>query len=314
MLRHSTGKPLRIVAIVLALACTGAGATAATRHAFDISQGTGSGGARDFLQGTASGGALQGEVASSPDTGISLPFGLFGVYDPPGSTFGVGVLGVSTTGYAIAGESLSATQPTMLAYAGGGGIGLEATSSSSSSAEAIYAEARGSGNGIIAQADGAANGVRGNSDSAYNGVYGNNTGSGAGVLGFSQSGQGVYAYSAGGVGAFVVNGNDSMDTMTIDQGQYPSTGDALYVENQLGGLLAVESNGNLLIRGSLTSGDMSTQRTHNPNSDVMSYSAQTSQPVIEDFGTAQLVDGSATVALASDFRQTIDGTTRYLVS
>ena len=338
MLRISLGRPARIVATVLILACTAAGATAATRHVLTLSQGSGSGGAVDYLQGTASGGALQGEVATSPDTGITVPFGLFGVYDPPGSTFGVGVLGVSTTGYAIAGESLS-SQPTMLAYAGGGGIALEATTSSNSFAQAIYAEAKGGGDAMQSIADGSGDAVdaiaRGGGDGirassmqnaaveadtsgleatilAYNSSSaGSTNGSYVGISALATSGNGIFAESENAVGAYITNQSKTKDTMVIDQ-PVSSSAYALFIENANNGLLAVNTNGNLYVRGTVTA-DASLQRTHNPNSTAMSYSAQTSQPVMEDFGTAQLVDGSATVALAADFRETIDGTSRYLV-
>ncbi len=142
-----------IALIVGATTVTSAGAATYHRFTATTSASSGSGGATTTLQTTASGSALQGEVAASPNTSISLPFGVLGEYNPSGSTFGTGVLGISTTGYAVAAEALSA-QPTMLADAGGTGIGLEALTAANSSAQAIYAEAKGTGDGIDAQADG----------------------------------------------------------------------------------------------------------------------------------------------------------------
>jgi len=44
----------------------------------------------------------------------------------------------------------------------------------------------------------------------------------------------------------------------------------------------------------------------------MTYGEQSTVPTMDDVGYAQLVDGSATVPLAADFRQTVDGS-RYMV-
>lgn len=140
--------------IVLTLACAAAlSAAALARERFTVTQNSGSGGAQAFLQTSASGGALQGETASSVNSSIRLPFGVLGEYDAAGSTFGIGVVGISTTGYAVGAEALS-TQPSILAYPGGGGIGLEAvTPSGTSTAPAIYAESAANGPAIQAVTD-----------------------------------------------------------------------------------------------------------------------------------------------------------------
>ncbi len=174
----------RPAALGLAL-CAGASvaAGAAGLHRAVVSQSSGSGGAVNFLNANASGGALEGNTGSA-DTGIQLPFGVLGAYDTASSSpFGIGVIGVSTTGYAVAAEALSA-QPSILAYAGGTGAGLEATSAANGSADAIDAEAKGSGNGMSAYADG----------------------NGEGGMFFSQSGLALNAQSyAGDDAAYIYN-------------------------------------------------------------------------------------------------------------
>jgi hypothetical protein len=172
--------------IAIAFAVCAAGITAASAagvHRFTVSQGSGSGGATNFLNANTSGGALEGNTGAA-DTGIALPFGVLGAYDnSSSSTFGVGVLGISTTGYAIAAESL-ANEPSIIAYPGGSGIGLESTSSASGAGDSIYSEAKGNGNGLTAIAD--------------------NGGFGAEIS--AQSGNAVYATSVSGdAGAFVAN-------------------------------------------------------------------------------------------------------------
>ena len=101
------------------------GAEAATLHRLAVSSATGSGGATTFLQSSASGGALQGEVATSARTNITIPFGVLGEYDAAGSAFGTGVLGIATTGYGVGAESLSATQPSFIGINTSGGPGGE---------------------------------------------------------------------------------------------------------------------------------------------------------------------------------------------
>ncbi len=114
---------------VLAATLTASAAGAATLHRFAITQTTGSEGAQAVLQTSATGGAFQGEVGgSSANTSIKIPFGLLGEYDAPStSQFGVGTLGISTTGYGVAGESLG-NQPSVLGFAGGQGSGVEGVS------------------------------------------------------------------------------------------------------------------------------------------------------------------------------------------
>ena len=62
---------------------------AATIHHFDSAASSGSEGASAFTNASAAGSALQGTVASSPDTSFSIPFGVLGEYNF-GSQFGIG--------------------------------------------------------------------------------------------------------------------------------------------------------------------------------------------------------------------------------
>jgi hypothetical protein len=160
MLRFTSHFSRRFTASALVCGVTVTGVGAATVHRYVVSQAAGSAGATAFVQtGSASSSALQGEVASSANTSIAIPFGVLGEYNASGSTFGVGTIGISTTGYGLAGESLSNTQASILANPGGNGIGIEATTTSTSSSPAVYAEAKGSGAGATFQADGSGDGA-----------------------------------------------------------------------------------------------------------------------------------------------------------
>lgn len=191
MFTHTSARRAALVLSVAAITASAAGA--ATLHRFAVSQTTGSGGAQTILQSSASGGALQGEVASSANASIKVPFGVLGEYNPSGSTFGTGVIGISTTGYALAGESLSNANPSILAYPGGTGIGLEATTTANSSNPAIYAESKGSAASIVGAQTGNGSGgtaaVLGEDLSTYSNLYG--------VEGTSINGEGVQGLGTG---------------------------------------------------------------------------------------------------------------------
>jgi hypothetical protein len=299
----------RRTTLALALgATTVTAASAATFHRLATTQTTGSEGALTILQTGASASALQGEVASSVNTGIKLPFGVLGEYNAAGSKFGVGTLGISTTGYAVAAESLSTTQPSILADAAGGGIGIEAVTPSNSGSPAIYASSAGGGDGV----DGVASGGYGLSGSSSNG--------GSGVYGVSNDyGDGVYGQSAEGYGVFGITGdapaeqliNESASSYVLKMTNQDD-GPLIEADNGQCLCLTLDGGGNLRVSGSVISAGETLARTRNPNSDLMTYGEQSAVPTMDDVGYAQLVDGSATVPLAADFRQTVDGS-RYMV-
>jgi hypothetical protein len=254
----SISRRSRLTTLAFAIvATTITAASAATLHRFAITQTTGSEGAGAELQTSATGSAIQGEVASSVNTGIKLPFGVLGEYNPAGSTFGVGVIGLSTTGYAVGAESLSNSQPSILADAGGNGMGLEALTQSTSSSPAVFAESKGPGgygidaevinpnaiagvfgqdisnptqshytDGVYGSTMNGAYGVEGDSGyGAIGGVYGS-AATGVGVSAYSDSGDGVDAYSGGGNGVAGFNTANGTGVAGVNQttsGSVPSS-------------------------------------------------------------------------------------------
>jgi hypothetical protein len=196
------------VGIALAALITGTGAGAATLHRFAVTSATGSGGATTFLQSTASGSALQGEVAGAPQTAIKIPFGVLGEYNASNSTFGSGVLGISTTGYGIGAESLSASQPSVLALNSSGGPAAQVFGELGG--DAVDAEVTGSsstpslGAGVYASSDGG-NAIEGYTPSGFAAIYAEDDApnvAGYGLAGesYSPGGTASYALSAQGVG------------------------------------------------------------------------------------------------------------------
>ena len=173
----STVRKRRVAGALLVAGVITAGAGgAATLHRFTVSQAAGSGGATAFVQGSATGSALQGEVASTANTNLKIPFAVLGDYDATGSTFGIGVAGVSTTGYAVGAESFG-TNPTVEVLAEGNGDAFQSftSSTSTSSAYAVDALAQGAGDGV----DGIAE------NGGWGGYF------------YSQSGIGLEGYSGG---------------------------------------------------------------------------------------------------------------------
>ncbi len=357
--RFSRQAPLSLILVAATIGVAGA----ATFHRLAVTQTVGSEGDQAVLQSSASGSAFQGEVGgSAPNTGLKLPFGVLGEYDAPGSTFGIGTLGISTTGYALAGESLSNAQPSILAYAGGKGSGLEATTQSTSSSPAIFSQSNGTGDGVdgavmngsslagvlgedLSNANGLTDGVLGtttnggygvegsSSDSALGGMHGVAT-TGTGVFGDNQYGvsqggsvtpgayAGVYAASAVGDALYATTGdsitgyfvNSSHDPTLDLSNESTATGAYLFYSksNNCNPCASIDTSGNLNVVGTVSYSGGSLARTRNPSSDLMSYGEEAAEPTMEDVGSARLVNGSATVPLAADFRQTIDGS-QYMV-
>ena len=175
--------PLAIAAFAL-VATTAGGAGAATVHRLLATQTSGSEGSTAFLN--PSGGALQGEIAPSANTTIALPFGVLGEYNATG--FGIGVVGISTTGYGVGAEALGAN-PAVVAISESTADGMDGYEKANANATtgAPYS-------GVYGEADGNYN----------NGVYGYDKGTSGNGLGTPQ-GVGVLGESANGIGLAAVN-------------------------------------------------------------------------------------------------------------
>ncbi len=334
----------RTLAVLLigGLSVTTAGA--ATLHRLTVTQTSNSGseGATTFLNTSASGGALQAEIGSAANTGIKLPFGLLGEYNPSGTTFGIGVAGISTTGYAVGGESLG-KNPAILAENTGGGLGLQAVSNTPNYA-AFEADAKGAGDGIDVVESSQGVGVYAQSGgsgfvsfAAKDGgdFYGGNTNGGYALLGRA-TGEGVVAYGESGGSAYPalsVSGSSGTDLI----GVYGSSGSEEFLvaagtKNASGhaqkNALDVDVSGDLYVGGELFVDcdyfpdqdpaddcvEVSDATTRSSRGDrVQMFSARQSAPTVEDLGTAQLSRGDAYVTLDPAFARTIDTTSAYMV-
>ena len=189
----------------------------------------GSLGATAFTQINGTSSALQGEVSANTNTSIAVPFGVLGEYDATGSTFGIGIAGISTTGYGVGGESLDANAG-VLALNAGGGNGLEAYARGMSFfSNAILAENVGAGPGLTATGD-ANDGVDGvTTGNGHSGVFGNDISSqgGFGIIGSSPSGNGVYGISFSST-AVLALGESGSSTIPVIQAVSDKSGTDLF--------------------------------------------------------------------------------------
>jgi hypothetical protein len=243
----------------------------------------------DGVMGTTTNGAYGVEGTSSND-GVGGVHGL--------GTTGVGVRGDSTSNLGVLGVSSSEA-------------GVEGISSSSFG---VLGESTPSDGGHFIS--GSLSGAYGESNTGA-GLFGQNDNTGTasgnavdvGVFATSAAGDGLYATSTRFLGAFITNAS-TFDTMAVE-----ATGSAnpLFARASGGGTMTFDSGGNLTVSGTITGGAFATDRTRNPGTDLMTYQTQETELTVEDVGSAQLVRGTASVALASDFKQTIDGSSQYMV-
>ena len=165
------------------------------------------------------------------------------------------------------------------------------------------------------EGDGVTIGVQGisvtNGATGYGVVGRANTGSGsAGVLGTSSSGYGFYGYSTAGSGAGALAYNTT------------ATGNGLVAFNAGGGsgYAAVFGNsgaphsGNVLVQGTLTMlGAAPSLAARDAGGSLRRlYGVQSPESWFEDFGSAQLSGGSATVQLDPAFAELIDTSSYYV--
>ena len=278
------------------------------------------------LVGTsAKGNGIVGQTKSGSTT--SSHAGVQGIDNSSHNFRNYGVLGTSALGDGVAGFA-----GTAVTHLDGTGVW-----GSSTLTNGVEGEIEGNAGGSVA-------GVRGvdlTSNTQAAGVLGISN-VGIGVSGFSTSLNGVQGISksgvAGGVygendtpGGFGVAGRNTVDGVAVfadnpaSDGLYP----ALYVNQSHGSLcpcdevivnnttdftMELDTDGNMFLLGSLTQNGLLRDTT--PTSTgrkVVAYAPRDSQPAIEDFGEAQLVDGQASVRLDPTFASTLDPRAPYLV-
>lgn len=146
------------------------------------------------------------------------------------------------------------------------------------------------------------------------GVYGIDTGTGiynSGVFGASAKGYAVLGRGAVGVagagneiGGLFVNNDSQAPSLGI--ANESSGGPVFEAESATAVLASIDGAGNETLAGNLTQRGTPQFRTRTTGNDITSYGARTSSPTLEDFGTAQLRNGAASVTLEATFASAID--------
>jgi hypothetical protein len=215
------------------------------------------------------------------------------------STTGKAAISASTTsGYGVYGFTTS------------GGIGLYG---SSSDGYGVYGTTTsGSGYGLVGLESGSGTGLYGSTASG-NGLYGFASGTGTGATITANTGSALIARSAGGPTVYARN---SKGNATDVEGSYiallgrtPSGGFPIVATDPSGNnLFYVDGAGNVSYKGGLFH-----FAAIGRGLSVKSFSADTTEPTVEDTGTAQLVNGVGTVRLDPTFAGSIESGKSYRV-
>jgi hypothetical protein len=253
------------------------------------------------------------------------------------STSGAGVLGQTSNGAGVSGISSSGSGVSGTSLGGkgagvfGSGVILGVLGSSSSSSGIGVAGSSTSGKGISGQSS-TGPGVSGTSSSG-DGVDGSGntgvlgSGTNIGVLGHSTSGEGVLGTSSSGV---AVSGTSTSSSGVLGSTGSSSSAIAGVQGNNTSTSIAVRANGiggPLFVGNGSSAADVFTvDDTGNVHAHsftanlaaatgqkVVTYAPQASEPTIEDFGEAQLTNGSAYVQFDSRFAGTMARGLSYLV-
>lgn len=259
-------------------------------------------------------------------TGVVLSAGGIGV-SGLSSGGGVGVNG-SSAGYGVEGTSTGSSIGVFGSSSGASGVGVngvgvfagvEGVNTSSPSSVAIRATGLGGqlfvghnshGNDVLTVDDSGflvsqSNIQAGGYVQGTNGIYG--------YCSIGCSAEGVFAYSVGREGLLV----QAASNTTIGLGVSGDGADLFSgVNSALSEVFTLDDGGNIHIAGLIyTAGScgIGCAPSNEPGRHVVSYAPRESEPSMEDFGEAQLVDGQAYVRLDPTFANVIDGHARYLV-
>jgi len=142
-----------------------------------------------------------------------------------------------------------------------------------------------------------------------------------GVSGRSYHGTGLFGESGTGVGvsgasrtAAGLAGTSASSTEAVLDIQATGTGPLMFAKNSANAkVLKLDQQGNLTIAGEITTSGSCHNGCNVPGHQLISYAPRESSPTMEDFGEAQLTNGSAYVRIDGAFANAIDQKSDYLV-
>jgi hypothetical protein len=268
--------------------------------------------------------AIQGETtAINGNSGVSgisngtsgTGHGLYGRSANGEGVYGIstdggdGVFGTSTSGYGVSGASTSSL-----------GVSGTSTDGTAIQGETSATDGNSGVSGISNGTTGSGHGVYGRSSNGE-GVYGSSTASNA-VEGVSSAGG--YAGVAGfQYGSDSTTGGPGVHAESADNtGEWPVI--AAYGDNKFTSLFFAENKvtgancgiGYDAVLACSGTADFKAYRARHVTSTgqhVLAYASESTSATLEDFGTAQMIDGVANVAIESRFAATIDRTAGYYV-
>jgi len=257
------------------------------------------------------GNGLTGWTQWNSTSSLNAKYGVVGNDQSASGTFDAGVLGKSVRGTGVSGTSTNGAGLSGVSTTNYGVLGITTSG---------YAVAASSTNGFAVYGQSGYLGVYGTAPNY--GVYGTSP-TGYGVDGNSSSGVGVYAtsggstgrafegHTSGGVGILATNtaGNGADVAGSYIGVVARSDTFPLFLTNSTGGsLFYVDGSGNVYYHGTFHNFAVTRAGTI-----AKTYIARTTSPVVEDTGSAQLINGAAMVALDPAFAQTIDPRVSYHV-
>src|SRR5476651_1796321 len=142
-----------------------------------------------------------------------------------------------------------------------------------------------------------------------------------GVSGRSYHGTGLFGESGTGIGvsgasrtAAALAGTSASASEAVLEIQATGTGPLMFAKNSANAkVLKLDQQGNLTIAGEITTSGSCQNGCNVPGHRLISYAPRESSPTMEDFGEAQLTNGSAYVRIDGAFANAIDQKSDYLV-
>jgi hypothetical protein len=267
------------------------------------------------------------------------------------ATTGTGVMGVATTGTGVSGSSsdVGISGSGNVGVEGNGGVGVEGSGAtgieaiapvSETNGTALLAYANGTG-GIGVSTTGASFGLQATGNTAVQALGGASgtaveaDSTGAALYTGLTDGTNEYTVDSGGnvyatgelnsSGIFSFSAENEVTAETTDSTDLAPAFEAqTYGGPMFNGfndatstsVFNVDASGNETITGQITTAGICSSGCVNRGPQqkrVVSYAPRESQPTMEDFGEAQLVNGEAQVALDPSFANVIDRSASYLV-
>lgn len=258
------------------------------------------------------GNGLAGATRSNSTTAANGREGLIGNDISTSGVFNAGVRGLSIRGAGVDGQSSSGTGVSGTSTDGSGLLGTSTNNPGVFGTSSGYVGVLGASTSTYGGFFSGASGILVEADTG-NALKAFSFGSGAALVASASTGDGLDAATSGGIGAYIQNsggnGADIRGSYIGSVSRAPAGGFPIVATGPSGNnLFYVDGAGNVFAHG--TYGNFAVTRNGKV---AITYGATTASPIVEDTGSAQLINGMAVVNLDSAFAQTIDPRTPYHV-